>query len=101
MEVASKKMRFVRVLGFSVLYFLLFTGYFLFLTIQTLAAVQPHELIWYLQHPLESLASMIIKWGRNPLMVMTFLRMMFGALILGFMTEWGYGLFRKRFRLAI
>jgi len=26
--------------------------------------------------------------------------MMFGALVRGFMTEWGYGLFRKRFRLA-
>lgn len=93
-------MRTIRVLGFSVIYFLLFTGYFIYLTIQTLAIVQPDELVWYLQHPYESLVSMIIKWGRNPSMILTFLQMMVHSLLLGFITEWGYRFLRRRFRLG-
>jgi hypothetical protein len=91
----------IRVLGFSVVFFLLYTVYFVYFEIRTLAMSQPNELIWYLQLPLESMIPMILKWvSRNPLLILTFLQIVIQALVLGLLTELAWNFLRRHLRFG-
>jgi len=93
-------MRPLRVIGFSVLYFLLFSGFFAYNTVRVLAVAQPDELIWYLSEcPSERLIAILFAWIiRNPIMILSFLGMSIQALILGFLTDWGIQTLRRHMR---
>jgi len=90
----------LRVVGFSVLYFLLFSGLFAYDTVRVLAVAQPDELIWYLgECPPERLTAIFFAWIiRNPILILSFLGMSIQALVLGFLTDWGIQTLRRHMR---
>jgi len=93
-------MRPLRVVGFSVLYFPLFSSLFAYNTVRVLAAAQPDELIWCLSEcPPERLIAIFFAWIiRNPIMILSFLGMSIQALVLGFLTGWGMQTLRRHMR---
>jgi hypothetical protein len=91
----------LRVVGLSAIYLLLFSTLLVYHTVRTLAVAQPDELIWYLsEFPPERLIAAFFMWViSNPVIALVFLQMGIQALILGFVTDWGIQVLRRRIRI--
>ena len=92
-----------KIVGFSALYFLFFSGLFAYHAIRTLAFAQPDELTWYLSEcPLGRLIAIFFIWIiQSPVMILRFLQMGIQALLLGFLTDWGIQFLRRHVQLFI
>ena len=88
----------LRVVGLSILYFLLSSGLFVYNTVRVLAVAQPDELIWYLSEcPPDRLIAIFFAWiVRNPIIILSFFGVSIQALILGFLTDRGIQVLRRR-----
>jgi hypothetical protein len=73
--------------------FLLYLIHAFLFTIRTYVGTP--EATYYLQRPLETLLIIAFELGRSPLFFLTLLQLMISALVLGFITDWIYGLLRK------
>ena len=93
-------MSLLRVVGFSALYFLLFSSVCAYQTVRVLAIAQPDELIWYLSEcPPERLIAIFFMWVvRSPVIVLTVLQLGVQALVLGALTDWGIQTLRRHIR---
>ena len=91
-----RKLRLVRALIFSSVYFLLYSIHALAFTVSTYAGTA--EATYYFQHPFETLLLMFFELSRSPLLSLSLVKIVAQAFILGFITEWVYAFLRKRFR---
>lgn len=93
------EIRISRALLLSTIYFLILVGYMTFLLMRTLASVEPDALVWYLTtYSFERLIGLVLmSIIKNPLLALGFLFVVGLALLFGFLTETGIGLFWKYF----
>ncbi|MFX0184010.1 MAG: hypothetical protein ACFE95_13085 [Candidatus Hodarchaeota archaeon] len=88
-----------RILSFATVYFFLFLIHVFIFTMSKYFGTP--EAIWYLQHPLETLRTVIFELGQGYVLFFLLFLMAFNALILGFITDLIYRFLRKYIQLRM
>ena len=86
-----------RIILFSLIYFIVLSGYIAYLLMITLASAEPDALIWYLTtYSLDQIIFVAVgKISNNPMAVFGFAGMVLLALLFGFLTELGVSFIKK------
>jgi len=81
----------MRVFLFAFIYFIVLSGYVVYLMMRTLASAEPEALIWYLKsYSLDQLLFIVmIKIDNNPMAMLFLAIVIFSVLLFGFLTELG------------
>ncbi|MFQ6064373.1 MAG: hypothetical protein ACE5L6_02750 [Candidatus Bathyarchaeia archaeon] len=93
----GNKMRWIRVLVFAAIYFLIYVFSAVYFMVRTYSGTS--ELTWYLQHPWIALHTIFGELIRSPLLMLSLFLMMLQSFILGFVTDWALRTIRKHIRL--